>query len=98
MWYLDDWHDYVRTLNVLLTLYCLVRLVKAYRIESEGWNTKTRDYWFAFVMWCAAAVVLNSQAIVLDRSFTPAFVFLTAAVLVSAKGLHKFGTWGTSNA
>lgn len=98
MWYLDDWHDYVRVFTLFLTIYCLVRLTKAYRLESPAWNVKTRDYWFSFVMWCLAAATMNVQAILLDRPFTPGFVLLTAAISVSSKGLHKFGSWGTESA
>ena len=98
MWYLDDWHDCVRVLTLSVAIYCLVKLTIAYKKESHTWNLKTRDYWFSFVMWCLAAATMNVQAILLDRPFSPAFVLLTAAIAVSGKGLHKFGSWGTESA
>lgn len=94
MSYLNDWHDYVRVLAFFMCVYCLCMLLKARRREGGNWNTKTNDYWYAMVMWVLAGHAIAAQGVILDRPFTPAFVFLTAAILTTAKGLHKRGEWG----
>lgn len=96
MSYLNDWHDYLRVVVFFVSVYGFFALLFRFKNRSEGWNTKTRDYWFALLMWCLAGCVLMIQGVVLDRPFTPGSVFTMAAVFVTAKGLHKRGSWGDS--
>lgn len=92
--YLNDWHDYGRVLIFLMCLYCLYLLMRIRFREGGDWNEKTNDYWFAMVMWVLSGHIAAAQGIIFDRSFTPGFAFLVAAVLVTAKGLSKRGAWG----
>lgn len=94
MGYLNDWHDYGRVLIFLMCLYSLYMLMRTRAREGGEWNTKTNDYWFAMLMWVLSGHVFAVQGLIFDRPFTPAFVFLAAAVLATAKGLHKRGAWG----
>lgn len=94
MGYLNDWHDSIRVIIFVMSLYSLYKLVQARRLSGGEWNTKTNDYWFAMLMWVLAGHALTVQGVLLDRPFTPAFVFLTAAILTTAKGLHRKGSWG----
>lgn len=94
--FLDEWHDYVRAFAFFVSLYCLVFLVLRYfQTDGKNWNVKTKDYWFALVMWTLSGCVFTIQGITLDRPFTPGFVFLTAAILVTGKGIRRKGEWGT---
>ena|SRR5690349_18388763 len=97
MHYMDDWHDYVRVVALLVCLYSLVTLFSRRRKNGADWNVKTNDYWFALLMWTLAGCVFAIQGIYLDRPFTPGFVFLTAASLVTGKGLNHKGDWGGSD-
>ena len=94
MGYLNDWHDYLRVVVFFVSLYSLYKLIRIRRREGVAWNTKTNDYWFAMLMWVLAGHALTLQGFLLDRPFTPAFAFLSAAVLTTAKGLHQKGAWG----
>lgn len=94
MGYLNEWHDYVRLVAFFMCLYCLIMLLVTRQREGDGWNTKTHDYWYAMVMWVLAGHVIAAQGVILDRPFSPAVVFLTAAALTTGKGLHKRGEWG----
>lgn len=98
MGYIDDWHDLVRIVALCISLYCVFTLVRRYIANHTGWNEKTLDYWYALTMWSLAGCVFCVQGILLDRPFTAGFVFLTAAILVTGKGLHQKGTWGESSA
>lgn len=98
MWYLDDWHDILRFVVFLVSLYAMTVLVLRWRQYSREWTNKTKDYWYALLMWTFVGVVGSIQGILLDRSLTPATVVLTAAVLVTAKGLHTKGAWGGEDA
>lgn len=91
---LDQWHDYLRLAMFLVNAGCLLLLIRRYMQQSNHWNVKTRDYWYALFMWCLAGCVLTAQGVVLDRPFTPAVVFVTAASLASLKGLLTKGAWG----
>ena len=93
---INEWHDIVRVVAFFVSLFCLVRLVIRYRKSHGEWNVKTNDYWFAMLMWSLAGCVFTVQGIVLDRPFTPGFVFMTAAILVSGKGLSRKGSWGSA--
>lgn len=90
-----QWYDIVRILAFFVSLYCLVTLLVRYRQGNVTWNTKTKDYWFALMMWSLSGCVFTVQGLVLDRPFTPGFVFLTAAILVTGKGLSRKGIWGS---
>lgn len=92
----NDWHDFVRVLAFFISVFCLVKLGIRYQQAGRNWNVKTKDYWFALVMWSLAGCVFTVQGVVLDRPFTPGFVFLTAAILVTGKGLARKGSWGNA--
>ena len=94
---LDDWHDFLRLILIGLSIYCVFVLVARYRSSGKNeWNTKTRDHWFSALMWSIAGGVYFTQGIFLDRPFTVAYVFMTAAVLTSGKALARRGQWGGS--
>lgn len=94
MYYFDDWHDFVRAIAFVINAYSLYLSVIRYRAGIAGWTSKTIDLWYALTMWILAGAVFSVQGIILDRPFTPGFVFLTAASLVSGKGLRSKGPWG----
>lgn len=95
---INDWHDILRTLAFFVSIYCVIVLAIHYKRDGRNWNVKTKDYWFALMMWSLAGCVFAGQGVVLDRPFTPGFVFLTAAVLVTGKGLARKGPWGSDEA
>ena len=92
---INDWHDVVRVVAFFVSLFSLAKLIIRYQQSRNEWNVKTKDYWFALLMWSLAGCVFTVQGITLDYPFTPGFVFLTAAILVTGKGLHQKGTWGS---
>ena len=91
---LDEWHDWLRLMLAVLSVYCIVVLILRFRRGKNDWNTKTRDHWYSNLMWQFAGLAFFLQGIVLDRSFSVALVLMTAAVLTGGKALHKKGTWG----
>lgn len=94
---IDDWHDVLRLLLIGLSIFCVaVLLIRRWENSKteERWNVKTRDHWFSALMWSAAGLVYFIQGILLDRTFTVATVFMTAAVLTSGKALYRKGEWG----
>jgi hypothetical protein len=99
MWYLDDWHDYVRVVLILISLWSAITLLLRWRkfAEVQDWTTKTRDYWYSLFMWTLVGIVVPIQGIYLDRPLTPGFAVVVAAVLVTGKGLKQRGAWGGSD-
>lgn len=92
---INNWHDWLRLAAFFVSLYSFAMLV--YRYQTGGgknWNVKTKDYWFALVMWSLSGCAFTIQGIALDRPFTPGFVFLIAAILVTGKGIRRKGDWG----
>lgn len=94
MSYLNHWHDYARVIVFIISAYGAFTLLKRHRENSDVWNTKTLDYWYALFMWCVVGMVSMVQGILLDRPITPVAVVTATAVLVTGKGLHKKGAWG----
>ena len=92
--FVDSWTDVLRVLVLFVSVYCVVLLLIRHQQEALRWNVKTKDLWYALLMWSLAGCVFAVQGIALDRPFTPATVFLTAAVLVTGKGVHRKGRWG----
>lgn len=93
--FLNDWHDYVRVLLVVVLVYTLGVLTNRFVRAHKLWNEKTLDYWYAMVMWCIAGVILLIQGVKFDYGFTPGFVLLIAATLVTGRGVHRKGDWGS---
>lgn len=91
---LDNLGDYLRVLDILVCSFCVFVLLKRYRTGGAHWNLKTHDYWFSCLMWCISGLILSIQGITLDYPFGPAIVFVTAAALVTGRGLHRKGAWG----
>lgn len=90
-----DWHDFVRVIAFCVAVYSFVTLINRFRKSGSDWNTKTKDYWYALTMWSLAGSVLTVQSILLDRPFTPGFVFLITGILVTGKGVHNKSDWGS---
>lgn len=96
MYVLDEWHDFLRVVIFFISLYCIITLFRRWRRDHKDWNTKTTDYWYALLMWSLAGCVLSAQGVTLDRPLTPGTVFLAAAIVVTGKGLHQKGDWGSA--
>lgn len=91
----SSWTNWVRLFCFFVSAYSFVFLLVRYRAGGgREWNVKTKDYWFALVMWSLSGCVFTIQGIVLNRPLTPGFVFLIAAILVTGKGLSRKGDWG----
>jgi hypothetical protein len=98
VWYLDDWHDFLRLGVFVISIYAFVMLIVRWRQYADEWTDKTKDYWYALLMWTFVGIVGSIQGIIMDRPLTPATVVLTAAVLVTGRGLHTKGAWGGEDA
>lgn len=98
MYGFDQWHDFLRVVIFAVSLYSVVYLLRRFPQSGQSWNPKTKDYWFALLMWSIAGCAFTIQGVILDRPFTPATVFLSAAVLVTGRGLHRKGGWGPNAA
>lgn len=93
-YFLDDWHDYLRVGVLLLSLWCCLTLIRRFRLNNTKWTTKTKDYWYALLMWTFVGITFSIQGIAFDRDLSPALIVVTAAVMVTGKGLNKKGSWG----
>lgn len=94
MWFVDDWHDVIRVVDAVMALLCLFLLSKRFGQNGNEWNTKTKDYWFAIVLWCLTSVVLAIEGVYEDRPLEPRLVFYVMATAVTLKGLLSKSSWG----
>lgn len=85
----------LRIAVAMVCLFSLVALLVRFKQNSSDWNVKTKDYWYALLMWSLSGLVLAIQGLLESRLITPAIVFATAAALVTGKGLHRKGSWGS---
>ena len=95
---LDEWHDYLRFILLLACCVSFVMLVHKYLGHRKYWNMKTKDYWYALLMWSIAGISYGTEGIVRDRPLGPTLVFVFAAAVVSVKGVLKKGAWGEHTA
>lgn len=89
-----DWIDIWRLALLVVCVGCIGLLAVRMKTNGRNWNPKTRDYWFALLMWCIAGVVLAVEGIIRDSIFSIRLVFVTAAALVTLNGLRRKGSWG----
>jgi hypothetical protein len=90
----------VTALRCILLTVCLVSVVilaNRYRVNRDNWSSKTRDYWYAQLMWCVAGVAIPLEGILRQTPFRYSFTLLLAASIVNLIGLRKKGPWGTNN-
>lgn len=92
--YINDWLDVWRVIIIAMLTFSLYILILRYRRNGKYWNTKTRDLWYALLMWTLAGWALTFQGILLDRPLTPAAIFIWAATFVTGKGVFHKGDWG----
>jgi hypothetical protein len=90
----DDWHDYLRMLNLLVSATCIYLLSHRFAKKSNSWNSKTRDYWFALVMWSVAGAALSIEGIIRDSPSGARLVFILSAAIATLVGLLRKGSWG----
>lgn len=83
---LNEWDDYARVVMIFLNLFTLGLLVERFYVNNHIWNSKTRDLWYALVMWTMGGIVFLLQDMYLDTSVGPGFVFLIAATAIGLKG------------
>lgn len=93
MW-VDDWHDIIRVISLGMAIVCLTLLGKRFAKSRDQYNTKTRDYWYATVLWCVASVALALEGMYEDRPMEPRLIFYTLATAVTLKGLLSKSDWG----
>lgn len=90
----------VLVLRIILLATCLVSFVilcNRYRLNSEQWSNKTRDYWYAQTMWSLAGIAIPIEGIYRDTPWRYSFIFIMAAAIVNLIGLRRRGPWGTNN-
>lgn len=90
-----EWHDWWRVYVMFLCSWSLLILAHRYRHNRCGWNNKTLDYWYAFVMWSIAGFSVSLEGILRDSDFGVRLVFLLMASSITLKGLWQKGSWGT---
>ena len=89
-----DWHDWCRVLNLSLSAVCVYILGRRFGKKGADWNAKTRDYWFALVMWSVAGVAMSLEGILRNSVPGTRLLFICLASLVTLRGLLRRGTWG----
>jgi hypothetical protein len=89
-----DWTDAWRLGLFVVTLSSLILLTCRVCRHGKNWNPKTKDYWFALVMWSLAGLVVSIEGVIRDSTFGMRLVFVTAAALVTLNGLRRKGAWG----
>ena len=90
----DQWHDWARLVIFFVCLTSIIILIKRFRLNRNGWNSKTRDYWYSLVMWSLAGCVITVEGVYQDSDFGFRGVFVIAASLITLKGLLQKGEWG----
>jgi hypothetical protein len=94
MFGIDTIYDYWRLLNAVLGVLCMIWLIGGLIKQYEYWNTKTRDLWYSRLMWSGVGIGISIEGIIYDRGMTYTLVFVTAASLITFKGLNIKGSWG----
>jgi hypothetical protein len=96
MHFIDGWVDLWRLGNLLVGLLCLGWLVGGLIKQHADWNVKTRDFWYSRIMWAVTQCVLSIEGIRQGAGATIGLVLITAAGIVTFKGLNRKGAWGWS--
>jgi len=94
MHHINEWDDYLRITIIALNVGCLFILMHRLRQQRANWSAKTRDYWFALVMWSLAALTASFEGLLQDLPPGVRLVLVAAATLVTLKALCRRGSWG----
>ena len=94
---IHNFGDAFRLLIFIVCVICLVLLAYQFFKRRALWNPKTRDYWFALVMWSVAGVVIGADGLFHDRALNPRTILVTIAALATLNALHRKGKWGADD-
>lgn len=92
-----QWYDGIRVCACLVSLYCAVTMIRRIIKRRNRLNTRTLDFKYAMAAWSIAGIAIPLQSMLLDLPFTPSVVCVVAATLVTGKGIHEKGPWGSSD-
>lgn len=94
MLHIDEPLDWLRVINILLSLVVLVLLVGGILRFGDRYNTKTRDYWYGRFTWTLTGLIISFEGVRRDFPFTVIPLCVFAATLVTLKGILQRGPWG----
>lgn len=98
MWIVNDWHDWLLRLpSLLLCAVCIVVLKRRYsehNYKGTPWTPKTRDLWFALVIWTVSGFAFSFEGMLENRPLEPRPIFYLLASTVTAIGVLRKGEWG----
>lgn len=94
----NTWDDWLRVLNLGLCTWAAAVLLVRFVKQRELWNAKTRDYWFALLIWTVVGAVGSLEGLYQDLQPGSRLVVLTVASGVTLIGLQRRGDWGGSDA
>lgn len=88
------WLDVLRGVIAFVCLVSIAIMVDSFIKYHDYWNSKTRDYWYARVMWTVGGVAGSIEGIVRGIPMKYSYVIVVAASLTTLKGNLKKGRWG----
>lgn len=83
-----DYADYVRMLNIILALVCIVMLVRKYIKHWDRYQVKTKDYWWVLMSW-SLAVLFTSIEVLLELDTQIRVFFTCFSMILMIKVLIK---------
>lgn len=89
-----DFGDVLRLIIFTICMWCLILLALRLVHKRHKWNVKTKNYWFAMVMWCLAGCTIAIEGIYKGTEVGPRTIMVTLASVTSLIGLHQRGGWG----
>lgn len=92
---LSTWPDWLRALNLVLSLVVTVRLLRFYKHCGKEMSKSERDMWVIWLVIALAVVVAATDGIVRHVSVTPRVLITTVIVLAQIQGIYlrKLWTW-----
>lgn len=82
MWLITTWRIFL----LLVCLVALLLLVRKFRSTHATWDSKTRAYWYALVMWTFASLASVSESLYRHLPYKYSIVLSTSAALATLVG------------
>ena len=88
------WIDLFRILIGCVCVVSLYIMSQSFLRYRDEWNSKTRDYWYARVVWTVVGLSSAIEGIIRGTPFRYTLIFIAAASFATLKGNLQKGKWG----
>lgn len=89
----DQWHDWLRSVNIMLSAVCCIALVRYWLRRRHVWTKGDHEGWFVWLVLSFGLLILSVDGIVEDLPFSIRTVIVFIMCLILTHGIYRKRKW-----